>query len=77
VGKAGRGQISFHVNIILLNNAGMSAPAIAEMLGITHQTALSWINKYKKDGLDGFNDKEHQHAGPSVSFFIICKLNMT
>jgi transposase len=44
----------------------MSAPAIAEMLGITHQTALSWINKYKKDGLDGLNDKEHQIGRPAT-----------
>jgi transposase len=66
VSKAGRGQISFRVNIILLNNAGMSAPAIAKMLGITHQTALSWINKYKKDGLDGLNDKEHQIGRPAT-----------
>jgi transposase len=66
VSKTGRGQISFRVNIILLNNAGMSAPAIAEMLGIIHQTALSWINKYKKDGLDGLNDKEHQIGRPAT-----------
>jgi transposase len=64
--KAGKGQISFRANIILLNSAGMSAPAIAKMLGITHQTALSWINKYQKCGVDGLKDKEHQIGRPAT-----------
>ncbi|RCX16514.1 hypothetical protein DFR58_1107 [Anaerobacterium chartisolvens] len=39
--KTGKGQISFRSNIVLIDNAGVSASAIAKMLGITHQTALS------------------------------------
>jgi len=64
--KSGKGKISFRANIILLNDAGNSAPEIAKMLGITHQTALSWINKYEKDGIDGLKDKEHKIGRPST-----------
>ena len=34
------------------------------MLGITHQTALSWINKYEKYGIDGLKDKELKIGRP-------------
>ncbi|HHV96596.1 MAG TPA: hypothetical protein GXX37_09030 [Clostridiaceae bacterium] len=36
VSKAEKGQTSFRANMILLNNAGMSAPAIAKMPEITY-----------------------------------------
>ena len=64
--KLGKGKISSRANIILLNDAGNSAPQIAKMLGITHQTALSWINKYETYGIDGLKDKEHKIGRPST-----------
>lgn len=66
VSKAGKGQKSFRANIILLNNAGVDARTIATMLGITYQTALSWVNKYQKYGLGGLNDKDHQIGRPGT-----------
>lgn len=64
--KQGKGKNSFRANIILLSDAGNSAPEIAKILGISHITALSWLNKYEADGIDGLNDKEHEVGRPAT-----------
>lgn len=64
--KQGKGKISFRANIILLNDAGNSAPDIAKALGISHPTVLSWLKKYRDSGIDGLKDKEHKVGRPAT-----------
>lgn len=64
--KQGQGKESFRANIILLSNAGLSAPDIAKALGISATTALTWIKNYKAGGIDGLKDKEHEIGRPPV-----------
>lgn len=52
--------------VILLSHKGYKAEEIAQILDFSCERVRYWINRYKKEGLDGLKDRERSGRPPKL-----------
>jgi transposase len=61
------GSISARARIVLLWSEGRSAKEIAELVGTTRPTVYKWVDRYRRRGVDGLEDRKSTGRPPEIS----------